>query len=128
MTMPDLAARIAAVRQFNRFYTRQIGLLRDGLVDTRFSLTEARVLYELAQAGDTTASAIAGALGLDHGYLSRILGTFAEVGLITRKSSPEDGRQTRVTLSAKGRTAFRTLDRGSHRLVAVLLETMPEPR
>lgn len=128
MTMPDLAARIAAVRQFNRFYTRQIGLLRDGLVDTRFSLTEARVLYELGQAGDTTASAVAGALGLDHGYLSRILGAFAEAGLITRRPSPEDGRQTRLTLSAKGRTAFRTLDRGSHRLVAVLLETMPEPR
>ncbi len=126
--MPDLAARVAAVRQFNRFYTRQIGLLRDGLVDTRFSLTEARVLYELGQAGETTASVVAGALGLDHGYLSRILGAFAEAGLITRRPSPEDGRQTRLTLSAKGRTAFRTLDRGSHRLVAAMLETLPEPR
>ena len=128
MTTPEFAARVAAVRQFNRFYTRQIGLLRDGLVDTRFSLTEARVLYELAKAPDTTASTIAGALGLDHGYLSRILGTFAEAGLIARKTSPEDGRQFLVALSAKGRAAFRTLDRGSHRLVTALLETMAEPR
>lgn len=124
----DSTARVDAVRRFNRFYTRQIGLLRDGVVDTRFSLTEARVLYELAQAQETTASLVAAALGLDHGYLSRILGRFAEDGLIIRKPSADDARQTRLALSAKGRAAYRTLDRRSHRLVADLLEAMPEPR
>jgi DNA-binding MarR family transcriptional regulator/GNAT superfamily N-acetyltransferase len=128
MATPQIADRIGAVRRFNRFYTRQIGLLRDGMVDTRFSLTEARVLYELGQAPETTATAIAAALGLDHGYLSRILGGFAEAGLITRKPSPEDGRQTLLALSAKGRATFRKLDRGSHHLVGALLETMAEPR
>jgi DNA-binding MarR family transcriptional regulator len=117
MATPQSADRIGAVRRFNRFYTRQIGLLRDGMVDTRFSLTEARVLYELGQAPETTATATAAALGLDHGYLSRILGGFAETGLITRKPSPEDGRQTLLALSAKGRATFRKLDRGSQKLV-----------
>lgn len=128
MATPQIADRIGAVRRFNRFYTRQIGLLRDGMVDTRFSLTEARVLYELGQAPESTATAIAAALGLDHGYLSRLLGGFAEAGLITRKPSPEDGRQTLLALSAKGRATFQKLDRGSHNLVGALLETMAEPR
>jgi DNA-binding MarR family transcriptional regulator/GNAT superfamily N-acetyltransferase len=128
MATPQIADRIGAVRRFNRFYTRQIGLLRDGMVDTRFSLTEARVLYELGQAPETTATAIATALGLDHGYLSRILGGFAETGLITRKPSSEDGRQMLLGLSAKGRATFRKLDRGSHNLVGALLQTMEEPR
>lgn len=128
MNTPDFAARVAAVRRFNRFYTRQIGLLRDGLVNTRFSLTEGRVLYELAQHPATTASLIAGALGLDHGYLSRILGRFAEDGLIARETSTEDARQTRLSLTAKGRAAASTLDRGSQQLVASLLETLPEAR
>lgn len=128
MATPQTADRISAVRRFNRFYTRQIGLLRDGMVDTRFSLTEARVLYELGQAQETTATAIAIALDLDHGYLSRLLGGFAEAGLITRKPSPEDGRRTLLALSAKGRATFLKLDRGSHNLVGALLETMAEPR
>ena len=128
MATPQIADRIGAVRRFNRFYTRQIGLLRDGIVDTRFSLTEARVLYELGQAPESTATAIAAALGLDHGYLSRLLGEFAEAGLITRKPSPEDGRQTLLALSAKGRATFQKLDRGSHNLVGALLETMAAPR
>lgn len=128
MTTLDFAARVAAVRQFNRFYTRQIGLLQDGLVNTRFSLTEGRVLYELAQHPATTASLIAGALGLDHGYLSRILGRFAEDGLIARETSAEDARQTLLSLTAKGRAAAGALDRGSHQLVASLLENLPEPR
>lgn len=128
MAVLQFADRVGAVRRFNRFYTRQIGLLQDGMVDTRFSLTEARVLYELGQAPETTATAIAATLGLDHGYLSRILGEFAETGLITRKPSPDDGRQTLLKLSAKGRATFRKLDRGSHRLVGAMLEKMEEPR
>lgn len=128
MATPQLAERIGAVRRFNRFYTRQIGLLRDGMVDTRFSLTEARVLYELGQAQETTATAIAAALGLDHGYLSRLLGRFAKADLIIRKTSPEDGRQTLLSLSAKGRATFRQLDHGSEKLVGALLEAMAEPR
>jgi DNA-binding MarR family transcriptional regulator/GNAT superfamily N-acetyltransferase len=126
MSTPPTETRIAAVRRFNRFYTRQIGLLQDGLLDTRFSLTEARVLYELAQAPATTATAIAGVLGLDHGYLSRILRGFSKAGLVTRKPSPQDGRQTLLALSAKGRGAAKTLDERSQRLVGELLEKLPE--
>jgi DNA-binding MarR family transcriptional regulator/GNAT superfamily N-acetyltransferase len=126
MTEAQLDAEAAAMRGFNRFYTRQIGLLQDGLLDTRFSLTEARVLYELAHAPETTASAIAATLGLDHGYLSRILRDFGKAGLTSRKASPDDGRQMLLTLSAKGRAAFATLDRRSQKQVRAALERMPQ--
>lgn len=121
-------AQVDAVRCFNRFYTRQIGLLRDGMVDTRFSLTEARVIYEIAQAEEATATTIAAALGLDHGYLSRILQGLGKAGLITKKTSPHDRRQMLLALSAKGRTAFAKLDRGSHALVAAMLARVPASR
>lgn len=122
-------AQVAAVRRFNRFYTRQIGLLRDGLVDTRFSLTEARVIYEIGQAKEeATATTIAAALGLDHGYLSRLLQGLGKAGLISRKTSPHDRRQTLLTLSAKGRIAFTRLDHGSRELVAAMLARVPAPR
>ncbi|MEZ5787530.1 MAG: helix-turn-helix domain-containing GNAT family N-acetyltransferase [Xanthobacteraceae bacterium] len=122
------AAQIDAVRRFNRFYTRQIGLLRDGMVDTRFSLTEARVIYEIGRAQDATATTVAAALGLDHGYLSRILQGLSKAGLITGKKSPHDRRQTLLALSAKGRTAFTKLDRGSCKLVAAMLARVPASR
>src|SRR3954471_14704303 len=89
----DLDRRIAAVRRFSRFYTRQIGLLQDGMLASPFSLAEARVLYELAQRQSTTASALADELGLDPGYLSRMLRGFSRRGLIARTSSPHDRRQ-----------------------------------
>lgn len=113
--------RIAAVRRFSRFYTRQLGLLQESLVHTRFSLTEARVLYELAHREQVTASALAADLDLDHGYLSRILRRFGDDGLLMRKRAPDDGRQSLITITAKGRKAFAPLNKGSHDQVAEML-------
>jgi DNA-binding MarR family transcriptional regulator/N-acetylglutamate synthase-like GNAT family acetyltransferase len=119
-------ARLDAVRRFNRAYTRRIGLLQAGLVDTPYSLTEARVLYEVATAPGTTASAIAGAIGLDNGYLSRILKRFETTGLIAKSPSPQDGRQSLLSLSPAGTDAFQELDRGSAAQVAAMLAPLPE--
>ncbi len=120
-----LAQRIADVRRFSRFYTRQIGLLQEGLLRSRFSLTEARVLYELAHRDRPTASALAAELGLDHGYLSRILRRFAESGLLVKKRAADDGRQSLLSLTAKGRKAFAPLDRRSQDEVAAMLGALP---
>jgi DNA-binding MarR family transcriptional regulator/GNAT superfamily N-acetyltransferase len=116
-----LAQRIADVRRFSRFYTRQIGLLQEGLLRSRFSLTEGRVLYELAHRDRPTATALADDLGLDHGYLSRILRRFAEGGLIAKKRAPEDARQSLLSLTSKGQKAFAPLDRRSQEEVAAML-------
>ncbi|MGH7076771.1 MAG: MarR family winged helix-turn-helix transcriptional regulator, partial [Acetobacteraceae bacterium] len=91
MDIPALPERTTAVRRFNRFYTRQIGVLEDGLLRSPFSLTEARILYELAHRPASTASAIARDLALDAGYLSRILARFDARGLISRAASADDG-------------------------------------
>jgi DNA-binding MarR family transcriptional regulator/GNAT superfamily N-acetyltransferase len=115
------AHRVAAVRHFNRFYTRQIGLLQDKLLQTRFSLTQARVLYELARRDGTAATDIVRELGIDHGYLSRILRGFAEEGLIVKKRAKTDARQTLLSLTAKGRKAFAPLDRRSQDQVEAML-------
>ena len=123
----DLDARVAAVRHFNRFYTRQIGLLQDGLLKTPFSLAEARVLYELAHRGKPTATELAEALGLDQGYLSRILRNFSARALVTRTLAVSDRRQSLLSLTAKGRLAFNSLDQRSHKDVAAALSAMPEP-
>jgi len=120
-TANDLESRIAAVRRFSRFYTRQLGLLQESLVHTRFSLTEARVLYELAHREPTTATALAADLDLDHGYLSRILRRFGEAGLVSKKRIANDGRQNLIAITAKGRKAFAPLNKGSHDQVAELL-------
>ncbi len=121
---PNLEARIAAVRRFSRFYTRQLGLLQESLVATPFSLTEARVLYELAHRDSVTASELAADLDLDHGYLSRILRRFAEQGLLAKKRAATDGRQSVITITAKGRKAFAPLNKGSHDQVAAMLEKL----
>jgi len=123
-TANDLESRIAAVRRFSRFYTRQLGLLQESLVHTRFSLTEARVLYELAHREPTTATALAADLDLDHGYLSRILRRFGEAGLVSKKRTANDGRQNLIAITAKGRKAFAPLNKGSHDQVAELLGTL----
>ncbi|MBI5111546.1 MAG: MarR family transcriptional regulator [Rhodovulum sp.] len=125
-TTPPAAARIDTVRRFNRAYTRRIGLLQSGMVGTAFSLTEARVLYEIGRAPGTTATAIAGALGLDHGYLSRILKRFEKAGLVARNPSPADARRSLLTLGRAGETAFATLDHRSAAQVASLLAPLTE--
>jgi len=117
----DLEHRIAAVRRFSRFYTRQLGLLQESLVDTRFSLAQARVLYELAHRDKVTASELAADLDLDHGYLSRILRRFSDDGLLRKVRPPGDVRQSLIAITAKGRKAFAPLNRNSHDQVAGLL-------
>jgi DNA-binding MarR family transcriptional regulator/GNAT superfamily N-acetyltransferase len=119
--LPLSERRIAAVRRFTRFYTKHIGVLREGLHASPFSLTEARVLYELANRATPTAADIARDLGLDAGYLSRVLRGFAQRGFLARARSPEDGRQTHLSLTPAGRAAFAPLDRGSHDEVAAML-------
>ena len=122
-----LSHRIAAVRRFSRFYTGAIGALREHLHDSRFSLTEARVLYELAHRQDLTATAIGRDLGLDSGYLSRILQRFSRDGLLRRERSPRDGRQTCLTLTEAGSAAFAPLDAASASEIATLLTGLPDP-
>ncbi|MGE0006554.1 MAG: GNAT family N-acetyltransferase [Parvibaculaceae bacterium] len=121
---------VAAVRRFNRSYTRWTGLLDEHLLASRFGLTEARVLYELATRGVATASDLVADLGIDPGYLSRILKSFARSGYVSRERSAEDGRQIRLSLSRKGEAAFRPLDEKSAEAVGRLLAglTLPERR
>jgi DNA-binding MarR family transcriptional regulator/GNAT superfamily N-acetyltransferase len=121
MVESDFDRRVAAVRRFNRFWTRQIGVLQDGYLESPFSLTEVRVLYELANREETTASELSKELGLDAGYLSRILRGFEERGLIGKKSSEADGRRSILWLTEQGREAFATLDTRSHDEVGVML-------
>lgn len=116
----ELATRIAAVRRFSRFYTRRIGVLHEGLHGSALSLTEARIVYELAQA-ETTASRLANGLGLDTGYLSRVLRALETSGLVERRPSETDGRQSLLSLSASGRLAFDAIDACSTREVATML-------
>ena len=118
---PDLDQQVAAVRGFNRFYTRKLGVLDQHLLDSPFSLSEARVIYELAHRDDAAAKEIGIELGLDAGYLSRIVQSFDEDGLITRKPLPADRRQHQLSLTAKGRRTFAKLDRTSHDEVAAML-------
>jgi DNA-binding MarR family transcriptional regulator/N-acetylglutamate synthase-like GNAT family acetyltransferase len=122
VSSPVLEQRIAAVRAFNRFYTRQIGLLQESLYQSQFSLTEGRVLYELANRDTITASELGQALGLDAGYLSRMLSGFERRGFLQKEKSVADGRQSLLRLTEKGRKVFTPLDRTSHDEVAVLLQ------
>jgi DNA-binding MarR family transcriptional regulator/GNAT superfamily N-acetyltransferase len=118
--------RIAAVRGFNRFYTRQIGVLRKTFLDSPYSLAEARVLYEIASGRSHTASAIGRALDLDAGYLSRVLRNFEKHGLIERKVSASDARQSHLTLTARGRKAYAPLEqRSQHDTGATLAKLKP---
>jgi DNA-binding MarR family transcriptional regulator/GNAT superfamily N-acetyltransferase len=119
---------IASVRAFNRFYTRKLGVLEQHLYDSPFSLTEARVLFELAQREHALAKEIGAELGLDAGYLSRIVQNFADKGLVSRKAAPEDRRQQRLSLTAKGRAAFERINRRSHDDIAAMLRQLPHGR
>src|ERR1700675_1415687 len=115
MSQPDCDDRISAVRAFNRFYTRKLGVLDQQLLKSPFSPSEARVLYELATRENLAAKQIGTELGLDPGYLSRIIQSFDENGLITRKPLPSDRRQHRLALTPKGRQGLAPLRRRSHR-------------
>jgi len=112
---------VAAVRRFTRFYTRQIGLLEEGLHRSPFSLTEARILYELAHRDGLTASNLGRALALDAGYLSRILKAFETKGLVARAPAERDGRSNVLALTPAGRKAFEPLDRASQSAVSDMI-------
>ncbi|MBR0814424.1 MarR family transcriptional regulator [Bradyrhizobium diazoefficiens] len=113
--------QIAAVRAFNRFYTRKLGVLDQHLGNSPFSLSEARVLYELAHRDGLAAKEIGNELGLDPGYLSRIVQSFDEKRLITRKPLPADRRQYQLSLTAKGRQTYAKLNVNSQNEVAAML-------
>jgi len=117
---------IDAVRRFNRFYTRRIGVLRAGLLGSPYRLAEARLLYELAQGGQATASALGRDLGLDLGYLSRLLQGLKRRGLVRARRAAHDGRQSFLTLTAKGRQAFAVLDSRSRDATGAMLAPLPE--
>lgn len=123
MTHP---ARISAVRRFTRFYTRRIGVLDRRYLRSPFSVSEARVLYELARQDGLTARDLGASLGIDAGYLSRMLGTFSRRGLLVRQRSATDARERRLGLTKVGRAAFAPLDRQSNAGVATLLATLSD--
>jgi DNA-binding MarR family transcriptional regulator/N-acetylglutamate synthase-like GNAT family acetyltransferase len=122
MTETDRDQRVAAVRRFNRFYTRQIGVLQEGYLDSPFSLAEVRVLYELAHRPQTTASDLVRDLGLDAGYLSRIIRGFKKRGLVAAAPSLTDGRHRLLSLTEQGRTVFAPLHARSHHDIGVMLD------
>src|SRR4030095_15815463 len=109
MKKEELSDAIAAVRHFNRFYTKQIGALNEGLLESPFTLTEARIIYELANREKTTATELGNELGIDAGFLSRTLRGLETKKVITRKTSSTDGRQSVVVASHKGRKEFESL-------------------
>lgn len=119
--MSAIEQRIGAIRRFNRFYTRQIGVLRKTYLDSPYSLGEMRVLYEIAHGNDVTASDIGRALDLDAGYLSRLLRNFEKRGLIARKASAKDARQSHLALTARGKKAFAPAEQRSQCDVAAML-------
>jgi DNA-binding MarR family transcriptional regulator/GNAT superfamily N-acetyltransferase len=119
-------SRVDAVRGFNRFYTRMIGLLHEGMLKSSFSLTEVRLMYEISHRENATASELARDLGLDAGYLSRILASFEKRGLLKRTPSSTDGRQNYLSLTKAGAKAFRPLDEGANEEVAAVLSKLSE--
>lgn len=120
-TEPTLSTPVGAIRRFNRFYTRHIGVLREWHLDGPLSLTEVRVLYEIANRDRLTASELARELGVDSGYLSRILRGFEQRGMIEKTRSESDARQTHLRLSEAGRDAFAGLDALANEEIAALV-------
>ena len=133
MTDPLLDDSVSAVRRFNRFYTRRIGILDRGHLESPFSLAEVRVLYELAHWPDThadapTATAVGRELGLDAGYLSRILRKFERRGLVRRTAAPDDARQQHLHLTPNGRAMYAGLDARAADDVKSLLHELDHAR
>ena len=120
-----IAGRVAQVRRFNRFYTRQIGALNRGFLDSEYSLTDVRVLYELRHHDDLTASMLGQDLALDAAYLSRILGEFERKGMLVKSPSKSDRRRTHLRLSAKGRRVFDAIEARQRVAVAEMLHALP---
>jgi DNA-binding MarR family transcriptional regulator/N-acetylglutamate synthase-like GNAT family acetyltransferase len=120
--MPDASA---AIRRFNRFYTREIGVLDGNLLQSGFSLAEARILYELGQTPEMAATDIGEKLNLDRGYLSRMLQAFQRKRLISRKTDATDKRRSHLSLTEKGRTTFRQLDRRSSKAATGMIADLP---
>lgn len=124
----DADRRVAAVRRFNRFYTRRIGALGEGHLSTPFSLTEARVMYELAHRDGPTATDVGRELGLDAGYLSRILRGFGARGLVEKRPSDADARRSVLALTPAGRAAFADLDARAADDVRAMLDGLSDER
>jgi DNA-binding MarR family transcriptional regulator/GNAT superfamily N-acetyltransferase len=122
---PQTEQRVQAVRRFNRFYTRQIGVVGSYL-DSAFSLAQVRVLYELAHREKPTAAEIGRDLNLDPGYLSRILNGFLAHGLLRRRAAKDDGRRQLLTLTARGEEVFAGLDARSSKDMRKLLDPLDD--
>ena len=118
---PSLTVDIAAFRRFNRAYTRFLGTLNDRYLSTEFSLAEGRVLYEVGTRGKTQAKEVAAALGMDAGYLSRLLSKLEKAGLVRRETARQDGRAANLLLTAQGRAAIRTLNLRADRQAKAIL-------
>jgi DNA-binding MarR family transcriptional regulator/GNAT superfamily N-acetyltransferase len=120
----DIRAQVEAVRRFNRFYTRRIGVLEEGLLASPFTLAQARILFELGTRPTPTAGELVEILGLDPGYLSRILQGFVAKRLVARQRSAEDGRRALLSLTTKGRKAFGELDRRSRKSTGEMISSL----
>jgi len=127
MSISQLKDRVEIVRRFNRFYTRQIGVLHEHLLDSDFSLTEVRILYELAHRQALTTSQLCRELGLDSGYLSRVISGFEKKGLVAKSRSPQDARASQLQLTEHGRTVFSPLEQASRHEVGAMLAQLSEP-
>ena len=123
-TSAAIDEQVATFRRFNRFYTRTIGTLREGLLESDYSLTEVRVLYELSTRNDPSAKEVAVELSLDTGYLSRILRKFQDAGLLERETSVSDARQTVLKLTKRGNEVFDELNQRSNQQAHTLLDDL----
>jgi DNA-binding MarR family transcriptional regulator/N-acetylglutamate synthase-like GNAT family acetyltransferase len=126
MSVASLEKRVSTVRRFNRFYTRQIGVLREGLLHSPYTLTEVRILLEIAHHDTLTASELSRELGLDPGYLSRTLAKLEQQGLLVRVRSESDGRQRLLRLTSEGETTFAEMDKRARDEVAEMLFELSE--
>lgn len=124
----SLMARAEAIRRFNRFYTREIGALREHLLQAEFSLSESRILYELGTSAGLTSAELCQMLGLDAGYLSRIISGFEKKGLISKTRSPSDARALLIQLTNAGKAVLASLEQAAREEVMAMLQDMPESR